>query len=68
MQKKQKDEIAEGGDLGLKKVKDKYENADDYISTFEPLLLEEVKAQISQTKKDDSYGNRSSVMSEVSVL
>lgn len=47
-------EEEENGDLGLKKVKDWYKDVDDYISTFEPLLFEEVKAQISQ-KKDDDY-------------
>lgn len=36
-------------------MKDRYKDVDDYISTFEPLLFEEVKAQISQ-KKDDDYG------------
>ena len=39
--------------LGLKKVKDTYENVDDYIATFEPLLFEEVKAQIAQSKEAD---------------
>ncbi|XP_024022736.1 probable helicase MAGATAMA 3 isoform X2 [Morus notabilis] len=53
---KSKKDIEEGEDdgLGLKKVKDRYKDVDDYISTFEPLLFEEVKAQISQ-KKDDDY-------------
>ncbi|KAL5564868.1 hypothetical protein UlMin_028032 [Ulmus minor] len=50
---KKEREIEEGGDLGLTKVKDSYKDVDDYISTLEPLLFEEVKAQISQTKKDD---------------
>ena len=53
---KRKVEIEEGGSLGLKKVKDRYNDVADYISTFEPLLFEEVKAQISQ-KKDDNEGN-----------
>ncbi|GJT59549.1 hypothetical protein Tco_1003082 [Tanacetum coccineum] len=39
--------------LGLKKVKDTYKNVDEYIATFEPLLFEEVKAQIVQSKEAD---------------
>ncbi|XP_056694647.1 probable helicase MAGATAMA 3 [Spinacia oleracea] len=31
---------------GLKAVKDTFKDVDDYLSTFEPLLFEEVKAQI----------------------
>ncbi|XP_062109924.1 probable helicase MAGATAMA 3 [Humulus lupulus] len=50
---KRKRELKEGGTLGLKKVKDRYDDVDDYISTFEPLLFEEVKAQICQKKDDD---------------
>lgn len=41
--------------LGLKEVKDIYKDVDDYLATFEPLLFEEVKAQIIQ-KKDDEEG------------
>ncbi|KAI3853074.1 hypothetical protein MKX03_020069 [Papaver bracteatum] len=39
--------------LGLKKVKKSYKTVDDYIRTFEPLLFEEVKAQIIQGKSKD---------------
>ncbi|KAK3012179.1 hypothetical protein RJ639_010874 [Escallonia herrerae] len=39
--------------LGLKKVKDKYSDVDDYLSTFEPLLFEEVKAQIIQGRDEE---------------
>ncbi|KAK2992800.1 hypothetical protein RJ640_009097 [Escallonia rubra] len=39
--------------LGLKKVKDKYNDVDDYLSTFEPLLFEEVKAQIIQGRDEE---------------
>ncbi|KAI3882740.1 hypothetical protein MKW92_002989 [Papaver armeniacum] len=39
--------------LGLKKVKKSYKTVDDYIKTFEPLLFEEVKAQIIQGKSKD---------------
>ncbi|KAI7747676.1 hypothetical protein M8C21_029014 [Ambrosia artemisiifolia] len=40
-------------DLGLKQVKDTYKDVDDYIATFEPLLFEEVKAQILQGKDEE---------------
>lgn len=36
-------------------MKSTYKDVDDYISTFEPLLLEEVKAQIIQ-RNDDEEG------------
>ncbi|GAV91435.1 AAA_11 domain-containing protein/AAA_12 domain-containing protein [Cephalotus follicularis] len=39
--------------LGFREVKDTYKDVEDYIATFEPLLFEEVKAQISQKKDDD---------------
>ncbi|XP_059313666.1 probable helicase MAGATAMA 3 [Lycium ferocissimum] len=46
-----------GGDednaLVLKKAKNSYKDVEDYLATFEPLLFEEVKAQIVQGKKDD---------------
>uniref|UniRef100_A0A7N0T4L7 AAA+ ATPase domain-containing protein n=1 Tax=Kalanchoe fedtschenkoi TaxID=63787 RepID=A0A7N0T4L7_KALFE len=47
--------IGDGKAFGLKKVKDTYEDVDDYISTYEPLLFEEVKAQIiqGQNKEDE---------------
>lgn len=35
------------------KVKDTYKDVDDYISTYEPLLFEEVKAQIIQSKDEN---------------
>lgn len=41
--------------LGLREVKDTYKDVDDYLATFEPLLFEEVKAQIIQ-KKDEEEG------------
>ncbi|KAK1402324.1 putative helicase MAGATAMA 3 [Heracleum sosnowskyi] len=40
------------GDWGLKEVKHTYKDVDEYISTFEPLLFEEVKAQIVQEKEE----------------
>ncbi|KAK1374132.1 tRNA-splicing endonuclease positive effector (SEN1) [Heracleum sosnowskyi] len=40
-------------DLGLKKVKHTYKDVDEYISTYEPLLFEEVKAQIVQLKDQE---------------
>ncbi|KAM3291143.1 putative helicase MAGATAMA 3 [Capsicum chacoense] len=39
--------------LILKKAKNSYKDVQDYLATFEPLLFEEVKAQIVQGKKDD---------------
>lgn len=42
-------------DAGLKPVKSTYEDVDDYLDTFEPLLFEEVKAQIAK-KDDDEQG------------
>ncbi|OVA00246.1 putative helicase MAGATAMA 3 [Macleaya cordata] len=50
--KKRKD-IGDGTALGLKEVKDTYEDVDDYIGTFEPLLFEEVKAQIVQGRDEE---------------
>ncbi|KAK6945483.1 DNA2/NAM7 helicase, helicase domain [Dillenia turbinata] len=47
-----KDSKANGG-LGLNKVKDTFTDVKDYISTFEPLLFEEVKAQIVQGRDDE---------------
>ncbi|XP_050228879.1 probable helicase MAGATAMA 3 [Mercurialis annua] len=41
------------GSRGLRKVKNTYEDVDDYLQTFEPLLFEEVKAQIIQRKDDE---------------
>ncbi|XAR69588.1 hypothetical protein NMG60_11001239 [Bertholletia excelsa] len=45
--------IGDGNALGLKEVKDTYKDVDDYLATFEPLLFEEVKAQIVQGKDDE---------------
>ncbi|TMW99555.1 hypothetical protein EJD97_002376 [Solanum chilense] len=39
--------------LVLRKAKNSYKDVQDYLATFEPLLFEEVKAQIIQGKKDD---------------
>lgn len=53
MKKKNSKNIGDGSDLGLKQVKDTYKDVDEYIGTFEPLLFEEVKAQILQGKDDE---------------
>lgn len=45
--------IGDGSSLGLRKVKDTYADVDDYLATFEPLLFEEVKAQIVQGKDEE---------------
>ncbi|XP_022762922.1 probable helicase MAGATAMA 3 isoform X6 [Durio zibethinus] len=42
---------------GVKEVKDTYKDVDDYLATFEPLLFEEVKAQIVQRKDDEEVTN-----------
>lgn len=47
----------DGRALGLKKVKDTYEDVDDYISTYEPLLFEEVKAQVIQGRNKEEGGH-----------
>ncbi|XP_039140308.1 probable helicase MAGATAMA 3 [Dioscorea cayenensis subsp. rotundata] len=38
---------------GLQRVKNTYRDVEDYIGVFEPLLFEEVKAQIVQGKDED---------------
>ncbi|XP_043720689.1 probable helicase MAGATAMA 3 [Telopea speciosissima] len=43
----------DGAALGVKEVKDTYEDINDYIGTFESLLFEEVKAQIIQQKDEE---------------
>ncbi|KAK4777605.1 hypothetical protein SAY87_017792 [Trapa incisa] len=43
----------DGAPPGVKQVKNTYSSVEDYISTFEPLLFEEVKAQIIQKNDDD---------------
>ncbi|KVI10967.1 hypothetical protein Ccrd_010619 [Cynara cardunculus var. scolymus] len=50
--KKSKNTVNEKN-LGLKHVKDTYKDVDDYLGTFEPLLFEEVKAQIVQGKNEE---------------
>ncbi|KAI8556499.1 hypothetical protein RHMOL_Rhmol05G0257700 [Rhododendron molle] len=51
--KKNSKNIGEVSDLGLKHVKDTYKDVDEYLGTFEPLLFEEVKAQILEGKDDE---------------
>ncbi|KAI3770289.1 hypothetical protein L6452_01416 [Arctium lappa] len=51
--KKSKNTSVNEKSLGLKHVKDTYKDVDDYLSTFEPLLFEEVKAQIVQGKNEE---------------
>ena len=41
---------------GLQRVKDTYESVADYLSVFEPLLFEEVKAQIVRGRSDEEEG------------
>lgn len=53
LKQKKKKNKEEASELGLKAVKDKYKDVDDYLSTFEPLLFEEVKAQITQLNEDE---------------
>ncbi|KAJ9548004.1 hypothetical protein OSB04_020547 [Centaurea solstitialis] len=49
-----KDSVEEKNNTAdLKEVKKTYEDVDDYLATFEPLLFQEVKAQILQKQKDE---------------
>ncbi|KAB1206980.1 putative helicase MAGATAMA 3 [Morella rubra] len=50
---KNKGNSGDGTSLGLSEVKDTYKDVDDYISTFEPLLFEEVKAQVTQKREEE---------------
>jgi senataxin len=50
---KGKDGDGASSSFGLMDVKDTYNDLDDYISTFEPLLFEEVKAQITHNSNQD---------------
>ncbi|KAG8368732.1 hypothetical protein BUALT_Bualt15G0076600 [Buddleja alternifolia] len=43
----------DGAAVGLKEVKNTYKDVDEYLDTFEPLLFEEVKAQIVQGKTEE---------------
>ncbi|RVW50204.1 putative helicase MAGATAMA 3 [Vitis vinifera] len=51
--KKNSRNIGDGSALGLRKVKDTYTDIDDYLATFEPLLFEEVKAQVVQGRDEE---------------
>ncbi|MED6113986.1 hypothetical protein PIB30_075895, partial [Stylosanthes scabra] len=56
--KKQKNDGKEGGAANeslstLVKVKTRYKDVDDYISTYEPLIFEEAKSQIIKEKEDE---------------
>lgn len=55
-QKERRKKGNESATSGLREVKNTYKDVDDYLATFEPLLFEEVKAQIIQ-KKDDEEGS-----------
>lgn len=55
MWKQKSKKNGKGESSGLKQVKNTYKDVDDYLATFEPLLFEEVKAQIIQ-KKDEEEG------------
>ncbi|CAK9160446.1 unnamed protein product [Ilex paraguariensis] len=50
---KNKKKIGDGSVLGLTQVKNTYKDVDDYTATFEPLLFEEVKAQILQGRDEE---------------
>ncbi|CAK8570386.1 unnamed protein product [Lathyrus sativus] len=45
-----------GSALKLVKVKDKYKDVDDYISTYEPLIFEEAKSQIIRGIEEEEDG------------
>lgn len=46
----------------LSVVKNTYKDVDDYFETFEPLLFEEVKAQILQNQDPEEEGRFSSFL------
>ncbi|KAF1876481.1 hypothetical protein Lal_00021195 [Lupinus albus] len=50
---KQKKGTVDGSEAKLVKVKNKYKDVDDYISTYEPLIFEEAKSQIARENKDN---------------
>ncbi|KAF3791608.1 putative helicase MAGATAMA 3 [Nymphaea thermarum] len=52
LQKKRKK--GEGGGLVLQKVKHTFRDVDEYMRIFEPLLFEEVKAQITQGSDEEA--------------
>ena len=53
LEQKDKNNRGDGSSQGLQKVKDTYKDVEEYLATFEPLLFEEVKAQIVQGKDDE---------------
>ncbi|KAJ4840676.1 hypothetical protein Tsubulata_022591 [Turnera subulata] len=50
---KKRNKSDNGADSSISQVKNTYKDIEDYLATFEPLLFEEVKAQIIQTKDDE---------------
>ncbi|XP_047319403.1 probable helicase MAGATAMA 3 [Impatiens glandulifera] len=52
-----------GKDPSLKKVKDTYKDVNDYLATFEPLMFEEVKANIFR-ENDEKSGWKEGVLTE----
>ncbi|CAO2840402.1 unnamed protein product [Amaranthus hypochondriacus] len=53
---------------GLNEVKNTYKDVDDYLATFEPLLFEEVKAQIVRDKDDEEEEESSLLEQKMCVL
>ena len=43
---------------GLRRVKNTYDSVAEYLGVFEPLLFEEVKAQIVQGRSNEEEGAR----------
>ncbi|KAK9932496.1 hypothetical protein M0R45_019731 [Rubus argutus] len=58
-QNKDKGKIDES--LGFRQVKNSYSDVDDYISTYEPLLFEEIKAEIVSKQNEIGAAKRSCV-------
>ncbi|KAM5570096.1 putative helicase MAGATAMA 3 [Rosa sericea] len=56
---KEKGKIDES--LGFGQVKDSYTDVDDYISTYEPLIFEEIKAEIASNKDQLGAGKTTCV-------
>nr|BAJ93869.1 predicted protein [Hordeum vulgare subsp. vulgare] len=46
---------------GLREVKNSYASVDEYLGVFEPLLFEEVKAQILQGRRNDGEGEEDEI-------
>ncbi|KAG2399306.1 helicase MAGATAMA 3 [Vigna angularis] len=51
--KESKEQKKGTAELSLMKVKNRYTDVDDYIATYEPLIFEEAKSQITKEKEEE---------------